>query len=134
MEMTEPAIIIQIDDDEINNFINESIFRANTKDSLVKSFSDPYIAIDFIRKYFIPDPMPALVFLDINMPEMSGWDVLDELKDHNEILIKFMTIYMISSSIDLTDKNKSIDSPLVKAFVSKPLSGKVIKELLVNFS
>ncbi len=78
--------------------------------------------------------MPALVFLDINMPEMSGWDVLDELKDHNEILIKFMTIYMISSSIDLTDKNKSIDNPLVKAFVSKPLSGKVIKELLVNFS
>ena len=78
--------------------------------------------------------MPALVFLDINMPEMSGWDVLDELKDNNEILIKFMTIYMISSSIDLTDKNKSIDSPLVKAFVSKPLSGKVIKELLVNFS
>ncbi len=128
--MKEPAIIIQIDDDEINNFINESIFRSNAKGSEIKSFTDPTEALKFIKKEFVINPVHAIVFLDINMPEMSGWEILDELKEHHTILTEFMTIYMISSSIDTVDKNKSKSSPLVKDFVSKPLSNKVIKDLL----
>ncbi len=128
--MKAPAIIIQIDDDEINNFINESIFRSNAKGAEIKSFTNPAEALNYIKKNFVINPVPAIVFLDINMPEMSGWEILDELKEHDKILTEFMTIYMISSSIDAVDRNKSKISPLVKDFVSKPLSNKVIKNLL----
>jgi CheY-like chemotaxis protein len=127
--MKEPAIIIQIDDDEINNFINESIFRSNAKSAKIKSFTNPAEALKFIKKEFIINPVPAVVFLDINMPEMSGWEILEELKEHDAILTEFMTIYMISSSIDAVDKNKSKNNTLVKDFVSKPLSNKAIKIL-----
>ncbi len=127
--MNIPTLIIQIDDDEINNFINESIFKANSKGVEIKSFTDPLKALDYIKEEYILNPVPAVVFLDINMPQMSGWEILDQLKGEIETLKNFMTVYIISSSIDSIDIAKSNNHPLVKDFVSKPLSTKVIKKI-----
>jgi CheY-like chemotaxis protein len=127
-------LIIQIDDDEINNFINESLFKSKIKDIQIKSFTDPNIAIDFIKNEFVKNPMNAIVFLDINMPQMSGWELLEELKNHTDIIKDYMTFYIISSSIDSIDKSKSQENPLVKDFVSKPLSTRALKEILWIFN
>jgi response regulator RpfG family c-di-GMP phosphodiesterase len=127
--MNKPELIIQIDDDEINNFINESLFKSKLKNVNVKSFTDPNLAIEFIKNEFASSPISTIVFLDINMPEMSGWELIEELKSHFNIIKEYMTFYIISSSIDSIDKSKSKDHPLVKDFVSKPLSTKSIKEI-----
>lgn len=127
--MNTPELIIQIDDDEINNFINESLFKSKLKNVNVKSFTDPNLAIEYIKNEFVSNPITTIVFLDINMPEMSGWELIEELKSHFNIIKEYMTFYIISSSIDSIDKSKSKDNPLVKDFVSKPLSTKSIKEI-----
>ncbi len=63
------------------------------------------------------------------MPQMSGWEVLDQLKEIKEIH-NFLKVIMISSSIDNTDKKKSRENSLVRDFISKPLSNSYVQNLI----
>lgn len=124
-----PSIIIQIDDDEINNFISESVFKSNIKNVTVKSYVNPVEALHFLKNEFIPNPVPAAIFLDINMPEMNGWEILDELNPYNHIIENYIWIFMVSSSIDSIDIFKSTRNPLIKDFLSKPISNQLVRHI-----
>jgi len=64
----------------------------------------------------------AVVFLDLNMPIMNGWEFLDKLsKAKNEITMNYK-IYILSSTINPDDHKKAKSNPLVAGFLSKPLS------------
>jgi len=69
------------------------------------------------------------MFLDINMPEMNGWEILEALNVHLSIIEKYLPIYVVSSSIDSLDKYKSSVNPLIKAFLSKPISNQLIRDI-----
>ncbi len=73
-----------------------------------------------------------LVLLDINMPTMDGWGFLDgftALADHQK---KGHYITMITSSIDLSDKEKAFSYPDVKDFIQKPVSVQLLKDFLIQ--
>jgi two-component system phosphate regulon response regulator OmpR len=74
----------------------------------------------------IAEQRPALAMLDINMPGISGWEFLDELKK----LGRFVNVYMYSSSIDPEDVKRARAYPMVREFLSKPLDMKTIHQLL----
>ena len=52
------------------------------------------------------------------------------LREHKQIFLKYVHFFILSSSVAPSDKTKSTDNPLVKDFVSKPLSKKLIQNLL----
>ncbi|WP_287059311.1 response regulator, partial [Algoriphagus sp.] len=65
------------------------------------------------------------LFLDLNMPEMTGWDFLDNFDSQkNEA-----EIYILSSSVDERDINKASKYQVVKDYLSKPLIKKYIKSI-----
>ena len=71
-----------------------------------------------------------LIFLDINMPMMNGFQFLDNL---SEQLIEFLhssKVVMLSSSVDPRDIEKAKHYPIVKDFISKPLSIDYISNIL----
>lgn len=110
---------ILIDDDPINNFICESILRICAIGAPVKAFTNPQLAIDYIRdNYPLADGEKTILLLDINMPVLNGWNVLDKLAGVN--LGSFIT-YMLTSSIDMKDKEKAEQNPMVSGFIEKPL-------------
>ena len=115
--MKKSELILLIDDDEINNFINEAILKSIFSGIDIISYTNPLEALSFVSSEYIKSPVPCIAFLDINMPQMNGWEFLEELNQFED-LKEYLTVYMISSSIDLTDKNRSLTYPIVEDFVS----------------
>jgi len=76
-----------------------------------------------------PEKLPDYIFLDINMPIMNGWEFLDEYKRLNIDPLGKSKIFIISSSVFSNDINRARSYPIVKSFISKPLSVEKIKEL-----
>ncbi|TDQ29074.1 response regulator [Zeaxanthinibacter enoshimensis] len=122
--MTAETLII--DDDKVICYLHKRICG---KASLPNptTFSEPCVALDYISQRNSEDFF-FLVFLDINMPGKSGWDVLQELEALS--LTSKTYIVLVTSSIDKLDKDKAKNYPLVQEFVSKPLTETKAAELL----
>lgn len=127
--MKYPSLVLLIDDDEISNFVTEAILKNNIQDSEIKSFSDPSEALSFLIKNFQKYAKPILIFLDINMPQMTGWEVLTELEKLSE-LNNSVEVVMTSSSIDENDKKNALENPRVINFIAKPISNEFVKSLI----
>ena len=112
-----------IDDDPMNNLICAKILEFTFPKAKVNSFVDPRDGLNYLLLNYIQDKnIPLLLFLDINMPDLSGWDVLDHLKEFSDQVMARMKIYMLSSSICPEDKEKAASYPFVSGYINKPLS------------
>jgi len=124
--------ILLVDDDEINNFISVKLIKKTLINTAIKTCLNGKFAIDELvyTQEHSPDELPDYILLDINMPIMNGWEFLEEyekLKIDPEGKVK---IYIISSSVFNNDINKAKSYPLVRDFISKPLSIDKIKDML----
>jgi len=130
-----PKRIIVVDDDSINNMYCRYIIKealenvASNEESEIVMFAIPQKALNYINSEYLANPVPTLIFLDINMPVLSGWDVLEEL-ERSEVVIKdFFKIYILSSSVDPVDKERADNSPLVSGFLEKPLDVNIVRSI-----
>lgn len=71
-----------------------------------------------------------VVLLDINMPELNGWEFLDSLQKINLNSFTIFQLYIVTSSTDESDKLKAQSYPVIKKFYHKPLSKQDIEEIL----
>jgi CheY-like chemotaxis protein len=130
--MKKPQNFIIIDDDENNNMLCEMIIKcALGRETKVKTFSLASNGIDYIKNESIYPAItsPMILFLDINMPQLSGWEALEMLNALDENIKKQFMVFMVSSSIDPKDKRRAMDHPLVHRFLEKPLTIDNVKEL-----
>jgi len=65
--------------------------------------------------------LPDYIFLDLYMPNHSGWDFLDRFREIYQSLKKEIKVYVVSSSIFQMDINRSKSYPFVASYISKPL-------------
>ena len=113
-----------IDDDEIFRFTTEwSIKKASIKDLKVVSFENGEKAIDFFDQNIEQeDNLPDIIFLDINMPLLDGWEFLKEYRKRNKKINKPIHIFMSSSSISQDDIDKAKKQTGVSGYIVKPIS------------
>jgi len=125
-----PDFII-IDDDPINNLICSRIIEINYPNSAVTSYLNPVTALAEIeQKYTKPGANDVVVFLDINMPELSGWEVLEIFEGYPAEVQKLFKIFILSSSVDALDKLKAGKNPHVNDYIPKPLSKAILDKIL----
>ena len=129
-----PISILLVDDDEINNFISIKLIKKAISNANITACLNGRFAIDELtrRQKADPEALPDFILLDINMPIMNGWEFLDEYKRLNIDPAGKSKIYIISSSVFSNDISKARSYPLVKNFVSKPLSVEKIVEMLTG--
>lgn len=120
--------IILVDDDPI---ILKLQVRVLTKKLGVspKHFLNGIGALDYLKNVY-DEKSRFIILLDINMPEMSGWDVLDEIQklpSHGNVKVALVT-----SSVDAYDKRKAAKYHSVVDFIEKPFRPDSINELKEN--
>lgn len=107
-----------VDDDKIICFLHKKLCSRSGMDS-VRIFTDPEEAVAYL-KAGCEKGTKFLLLLDINMPVMNGWDVLEVLE--NESQCGNIEVIMVTSSIDDADLQRSKKYDKVRGFVSKPLN------------
>lgn len=128
---------IVVDDDRTNNLICDHVIRSWDPQAEVELYQDPEEALKKIAEDAENVGIPAVLFLDVNMPAMSGWEFLDVFETFPEEIRNSFTVYILTSSIeDFDDEAKRY--PFVSGFLSKPLRkhhlDKVKAELVVSNS
>lgn len=113
--------IVLIDDDPISTFVTEKLISKNVKEPCqFYKYQSAKTALSEIYKI-----KPNYLFLDLNMPEMNGWDFLDVFDNAQNVA----NIYILSSSVDERDISKASKYRFVKDYFSKPLIKKYIKTI-----
>ncbi len=120
--------VILIDDDPLNAFTIERLVKKTVPDATMKSFHSGASAFAYFSKMNSND-FPHIILLDLYMPEMDGWQFLDEYKLQG-FTAKQCTIYMLSSSIDKRDIFLAEEHGLVQEFLKKPLTKDKLTSLL----
>ncbi len=126
-----PHRFMVVDDDSMNNLICKfTILRFNAG-ATIALYTEPEIALTAIADIYSQseNPLPTVLFLDLNMPTMTGWEFLDAFITLDKAIQEQFTIYILSSSIDDVDKEKAESNPLVSGFLSKPLTHETIEQL-----
>jgi CheY-like chemotaxis protein len=114
-----------IDDNYIDNFVTRRILENSNFAEQVIVRQSPAEAINSLREGTIK---PDVIFLDIRMPQMSGFEFLQE---YDSLLIdkKDIKIFMLSSSLDPTDMKESVGNKYITQFIHKPLTVKALEEI-----
>ena len=107
-----------IDDDNVTNMLNRFFLEEHFTHLNITAF---VYAQDALNTLMQTTQKPDVIFLDINMPVMNGWEFLDALGKKITEIAEIPHIYMLSSSLDPVDKNKASQINLVKGFISRPL-------------
>jgi CheY-like chemotaxis protein len=115
-----------IDDNYIDNFVTRRILESsNFADQVVVSQS----ATEAIESLRAGDVTPDVIFLDIRMPMMGGFEFLQEYDKIEVENKKDIKIFMLSSSLDPTDMRKSMNNKYITQFIHKPLTQKALDEI-----
>lgn len=131
MEKNSSARFMIIDDDPINNHICSKYIDLAFPGAYTISFTNPEEALGHIHSvYALPETAEAILLLDINMPILTGWEVLDRFANFPDEIKKKFRIYILSSSIAWEDKNLADEHPLVSGFIEKPITTEQLQSLL----
>ncbi len=122
-----------IDDNIHDNFFHERVIRKADAAAVTIVRRKASDAIEDLIKMSSSDPQyPELIFLDINMPGMNGWEFLDQFKSLEKDKQR-PVIVMLTTSSNPDDRRKAEATGVVVDFRSKPLTRDVLEALIDKF-
>lgn len=124
-----------IDDDDIYQFVAQRDIEFTRLVKKVILFSSGEAALKFFKEEIHnSDVLPDIVFLDINMPIMDGWQFMEEYSIIRPNIIKSVTIYLVSSSVDERDIQRAKKMSEVSGYIIKPIGRDRLAEIFYSRS
>lgn len=124
---------IVVDDSKLDCFIAEKIIKNTGRSETVNTFQQATDALIYI-KTLPPTNTPSIVFVDIQMPVMNGFEFVEAFEALPENIRVGYSIYMLSSSINENDIAKVKGYKSVKQFLNKPLTNNAMTVVLEQHS
>ena len=129
--------VLVIDDDEPTNFFTRMILEESGCTDHIKVMQSGQEALDYLAKSEQAGcdasryPSPDLIFLDINMPAMDGWEFLVEYRNLN--VTDKIIVVMLTTSLFPEDKLKAEGMPEISGFENKPLTAEKLHKVLEKY-
>jgi CheY-like chemotaxis protein len=123
--------VLSIEDDKVTQTLNQIHLNTNKFCKNIIVAYNVLEAVDFFKKLdsgeISMENFPEVIFLDLNMPMMDGWDFFETFKKelaHFEVKTK---IFILSSSINPADVERAKNEKSIVAFLEKPLNANNLK-------
>jgi CheY-like chemotaxis protein len=119
--------VMLIDDSEIDNFINQKMIEGCNFAGNVYVHTSSKSALEFLKNFdrtgvFPKELSPEVIFLDINMPIMDGFQFVDEFQKLGKELRDTIKIVFLTTSLNPQDQEKALKTPGVLKYINKPLT------------
>ena len=131
--------ILLVDDDEPTNFLNRLTVEEVDCANHIKVIPGARDALDYLvcagKKQLSNEecPRPEIIFLDINMPAMDGWEFLQRYEAMPDTQKGSIIIVMLTTSFNPEDELKARTIPSVKEFRNKPLTPALLEDVLKRY-
>lgn len=126
--------ILLIDDDEPTNFLHEMVIQEANCAEKVVAVQSGQAALDYLTsKEDEVHPQPDLIFLDINMPAMNGWEFLEHYKQLDQKQQGRIIVVMLTTSLNPDDKAKADQTVGIDNFMNKPLTVEALSKVIDKY-
>jgi CheY-like chemotaxis protein len=123
-----------IDDDPMSSFYIKRLAELGELAHIITIYNTAQGAINYLLHHRkTVEHLPDIILLDIYMPEVDGWEFLNQLKKIEDQLTKKAAIYIISSSNHPRDLSKAETFPDVRSYFQKPVTLEVLKDMVASF-
>lgn len=120
--------VMLIDDHHPTNVLHRLAIENSGCVKKIFVFENGPDALAYLKEPFgIEHPKPEIIFLDINMPGMTGWEFLDVYKNLSEEKKAHILLLMLSTSSHPEDLARAEKEAIVKDYIYKPLTEEIIR-------
>jgi CheY-like chemotaxis protein len=125
--------ILLIDDDPVFVYLMRRIINSTSYTCEINEFTDGELAINYLNGIRDKNELlPDLIFLDLSMPVMDGWEFLKEYSQLRPAIKKDITLFIVSSSISPKEVERAKNFRAVSDFLIKPLGKAKVIEIIDN--
>jgi CheY-like chemotaxis protein len=130
----EQMFIMLIDDDADDNYFHEKAIKKHNPNSTVIIQNSAIKALDYLRsENETRSPHPDLIFLDINMPRMNGWEFLNAYNLLDTQLQSKAIVIMLTTSQNIADRSRAKSWKFVYDYISKPLTSEMMQDIINKY-
>ena len=124
-------LVALIDDDDVANFISKKVIESTHLVNQIKIFKSGDKAIDFLKANLKNiDLLPEIILLDLNIPVVDGFEFLSQFISLNPRIGKKINIYVVSSSLSMSVRDRISSINVVSDFIIKPITKEKFEKLV----
>lgn len=126
--------IMVIDDNEIDLFIVKSILTTSGTNADIVLHQSAHVALNELYAVKDESQIPGLILLDIRMPVMDGFAFMEKYEKAPELVKAFAKVYMLTSSLDPTDRDRIQNHPHICGMLTKPFTWEMCNKLFTRIN
>jgi CheY-like chemotaxis protein len=126
-------LVLSVDDDKVTQMLNQMIFKRAGFSAASIACMNGKEALQFFEnkstEQILVADMPAIIFLDLNMPVMDGWEFLENFTQQYAAIFPATKVVILSSTINPLEKENALKNKNVIDFLCKPLTLEMLATL-----